>query len=48
MNVPAEEPPTAVPAQQGRRGVTRHNVRYVLGFGTAAAIAVFGIIWLFY
>jgi len=41
-----------VPAQQARQGVTGHNVRYVLGFGIAAAAAavvvVFGIIYIAY
>jgi hypothetical protein len=37
-----------LPAQQARQGATGHNVRYVLGFGTAAIVIAFFIIWLVY
>jgi hypothetical protein len=42
------EPHPVVPAQQARQGVTGHNVRYVLGFGMAAIVILFVIIWLAY
>jgi hypothetical protein len=42
------EPHHVVPTQQARQGVTGHNVRYVLGFGIAASVILFVIIWLFY
>jgi hypothetical protein len=42
------EPHPVIPTQQARQGVTGHNVRYVLGFGTAAVVVVFVIIWLVY
>jgi hypothetical protein len=47
-NEPVRQPQEVVSAQQARQGVTGHNVRYVLGFGLAGAIVVFGIIWLVY
>jgi hypothetical protein len=37
-----------LPAQDARQAVTGHNARYVLGFGTVAAIIVFVAIWLIY
>jgi hypothetical protein len=37
-----------VPARQARGGVTGHNVRFVLGFGIAAVVIVFAIIWFVY
>ena len=37
-----------LPAQDARQGVTGHNVRYVLGFGTVAIIVIFVVIWLIY
>ena len=37
-----------MPTQQARQGVTGHNVRYVLGFGIAAIVILFVIIWLLY
>ena len=33
---------------EARAGVTGHNVRYVLAFGTAGAIALFAIVFLYY
>jgi hypothetical protein len=42
------QPKPVVPAQEARQGVTGHNVRYVLGYGLAAVIVVFAIIWLAY
>jgi hypothetical protein len=38
--------PTVLPADQARQGVTGHNVRYVLGFGLAAAVIAFAVIGL--
>ncbi len=40
------EPVVATP--QARAGVTGHNVRYVLGFGIAAVIVAFAIVYLAY
>jgi hypothetical protein len=37
-----------VPAPRARQGVTGHNVRYVLGFGIAAVVAAFVIVYLIY
>jgi hypothetical protein len=37
-----------VPAQDAREGAVGHNVRYVLGFGIAAVVIVFAVIWLVY
>ena len=37
-----------VSTQQARQGVTGHNVRYVLGFGTAAVILAFIAVYLVY
>jgi hypothetical protein len=37
-----------LPAQQARQGATGHNVRYVLGFGIAAIVIAFFVIWLVY
>ena len=37
-----------IPARQARQGVTGHNVRFVLGFGIAAVVVVFAIIWFVY
>jgi hypothetical protein len=37
-----------IPARQARQGVTGHNVRHVLGFGLAAIVIVFAIIWIVY
>jgi len=47
-NDPAPQPRQVVPAQRARQGVTGHNVRYVLGFGIAAVVVIFGIIWVVY
>lgn len=33
---------------EARAGVTGHNARYVLAFGTAGAIALFAIVFLYY
>ena len=35
-----------LPAANARQGVTRHNVRYVLGLGLAGVITVFAIVYL--
>jgi hypothetical protein len=48
MSSPSNEPRRVLSAEQARQGVTGQNVRYVLGFGLAAVIIVFGIIWLVY
>ena len=37
-----------VSTERARQGATGHNVRYVLGFGTAAIVVLFAIIWLVY
>lgn len=37
-----------LPAQEARQGTTGHNVRYVLGFGVAAIVIAFFIIYLVY
>lgn len=37
-----------LPAQQARQGATGQNVRYVLGFGIAAVVIAFLVIWLVY
>jgi hypothetical protein len=42
----AQQP--VVPAQRARQGVTGHNVRYVLGFGLAAVIAAFIVVYVLY
>ena len=47
-NNSATESRTAVPTQEARQGVTGQNVRYVLGWGLAAVIVAFGIIYLIY
>jgi hypothetical protein len=47
-NDPVPQPHPVVPAQQARQGVTGHNVRYVLGFGIAAVVAAFVIIYVAY
>jgi len=42
----AQQP--VVPAARARQGVTGHNVRYVLGFGLAAVVIAFLIVYLIY
>lgn len=37
-----------VSAERAHAGVTGHKVRYVLGFGLAAAIIAFAIVYLIY
>lgn len=37
-----------LPAQSARQAATGQNVRYVLGFGIAAVVIAFFIIWLVY
>jgi hypothetical protein len=44
---PAASPPV-VPAPRARQAVIGHNVRYVLGFGLAAIIVAFIIVYLLY
>jgi hypothetical protein len=43
----AEQRPV-VPKVEARQAVTGHNVRYVLGFGVAAIIIAFVVIYLVY
>ena len=42
------EHPIVVAKDRARQGVTGHNVPYVLGFGLAAAVIMFGIVYLVY
>ncbi|MGH6673012.1 MAG: hypothetical protein ACRECV_13700 [Xanthobacteraceae bacterium] len=35
-------------AEEARQGATGKNLRYVLGFGLAAIVIAFIVIWLFY
>jgi hypothetical protein len=37
-----------VPTTRARQGVTGHNVRYVLGFGIAAVVVAFVVVYLVY
>jgi hypothetical protein len=37
-----------VPTPRARQGVTGHNVRYVLGFGLAAIVVAFLIVYAIY
>jgi hypothetical protein len=39
---------TVVPTARARQGVTGHNVRYVLGFGIAAIVVAFIIVYVIY
>ena len=39
---------TVVTKDRARHGVTGHNVRYVLGFGLAASIVVFAVVYFAY
>jgi hypothetical protein len=49
MDVRRDSPDSRqIPTNEARQGVTGHNVRYVLGFGTAGVIVLFGIIYLFF
>jgi hypothetical protein len=48
LNNRATEPRTVVQTEQARQGVTGQNVRYVLGWGLAALIVAFGIIYFIY
>ena len=48
MNRTETETPVVRTATQAREGVTGHNVRYVLLFGTSAVIVIFAGLWLFY
>jgi hypothetical protein len=42
----AQEP--VVPAVRARQGTTGHNVRYVLGFGLAAVVIAFVVVYVIY
>ena len=42
----AQQP--VVPTPRARQGVTGHNVRYVLGFGLAAVVVAFVIVYIAY
>jgi hypothetical protein len=48
MNRTETEAPIVKTATEAREGVTGHNVRYVLLFGTLAVIVLFAALWLFY
>jgi hypothetical protein len=37
-----------IPAPRARQGVTGHNVRYVLGFGMAAVVVAFIVVYVIY
>jgi hypothetical protein len=37
-----------VKPNEARQGVTGHNVRYVLGFGTGGVIVLFAVIYFLY
>jgi hypothetical protein len=45
---PQTENRTVTTGTRARQGVTGHNVRYVLGFGLAGAIAVLAVIYFVY
>lgn len=45
-NPPSPRP--ALPTNEARQGITGQNVRTVLIVGTAAVIAAFVVIWLYY
>lgn len=44
----ANEQRPVLPKTAARQGVTGHGVRYVLGFGVAAIIIAFVVIYIFY
>jgi hypothetical protein len=48
MNRTETEAPIVRTTTEAREGVTGHNVRYVLLFGTASVIVIFAALWLFY
>ena len=48
LSNPDAERPIVMSGVRARQGVTGHNVRYVLGFGLAAAIVVLTLVYLFY
>lgn len=43
-----QRPQPPMPTTRARQGVTGHNVRYVLGFGIAAIVVAFLILYLVY
>jgi hypothetical protein len=45
---PPESTSPIIETDNARQGVTGHNVRYVLGFGTGGVIVLFGLIYFFY
>ncbi len=45
---PASEHRITVPPVEARQGVTGHGVRQVLGFGLAAVVIAFAIIYIIY
>ena len=45
---PTTERPIVKTTTETRQGVTGHNVRYVLLWGTLGVIVVFAGIWLYY
>jgi hypothetical protein len=42
------EPRESLNSNEARQGVTGHNVRYVLGFGTGGVIILFALIYFVY
>jgi hypothetical protein len=45
---PENQERPVISTQRARQGVTGHNVRYVLGFGLAAIIIAFAVIYIAY
>ncbi len=45
---PSHEPRVVLAKDEARDGVTGHNVRYVLGFSLAGAVAVLVLLYVFY
>lgn len=41
----AEAPPIVKSTNEAREGVTGHNVRYVLFFGTAGVVLAFAVVY---
>jgi hypothetical protein len=47
-NQAATQQQPTVPTTRARQGVTGHNVRYVLGFGVAAVVVAFVIVYVIF
>ncbi len=45
---PVRERAAQLPTVEARKGVTGHHVRHVLGFGLAAIVIAFAIIYIIY